>query len=343
MFDSVGESITVEGVRSFLNENKNNEIQFDIATLGGDLNTGLLIHDLIANHPKKTVANIIGLTASAGTVIALGCDEIQISDNALFLIHNGWTEVTGNVYDMQKAASDLMKTDAIMVKIYREKTGLADERIKNIMKASDWMSPQEALELGFVDRINSSGVKIAASAIITEAQRGKVNDLLLIKLKEKMNIFGKKGKDEKPSVLNVLALKDGKSVLINADVPSTGVEVAPLGAMSLEDGEYELADGRVIVVAGGVITEVKEKAMDATVDPNAEILAAVSKVVKDEVDAVRAEFTETLSKIQSTHKPAKGIGPINPNKASVNKDGAVNRVLEIANSIHQEIEKSRKA
>lgn len=320
MFNNVGDEngITVDGVRSFLNANKNEEIQFDISTLGGDLATGITIHDLIKAHPQKTIANIVGLTASAGTIIAIACDEVQMSDNALFLVHNGWQEMTGNVYDFQKAASDLMKTDAIMVKMYREKTGMADEKIKGIMKASDWLSPDEAKKLGFVDRIVSSGIKIAASAILTGA-KGKVNELLLTKLEEKMKIFGKK-EPGKAEVTNILALKDGKNLLINADEAAIGVEVAPLGAMTLEDGTYDLADGRKITVAGGVITEVSELAAPDATAASAAIVATVAAMLVKSEEKVMAAIEAKLKPLEvlaSTHKPVKSGGPINPGLASV--------------------------
>jgi ATP-dependent protease ClpP protease subunit len=341
LFETVGESITVEGVKSFLNSNKSEDITFDIASLGGDLATGLTIHDLIKSHPKKTIANIVGLTASAGTVIAIACDEVQMSDNALFLIHNGWQEITGNIYDFQKAASDLMKMDAIMVKIYRERTGLKDNKIKDLMKASDWLSPTEAEQLGFVDRVLNSGVKIAASAMIAGA-KNKVNKQLLIKLEDKMkNPF-----KAKAEVMNVLALKDDKSLLINAEEVETGVEVAPLGAMTLEDGEYELADGRKIMVAGGIITEVVEiegaapgeEEEKANVDA---IVAAVSGIVAEQIAAVEAKFTDQLAARKSSHTPAKGT-LVAPN-AKVENNDVIGKVNAVADGIRQKLVESRKS
>ena len=340
LFNNVGEEggITVDSVRSFLNENKDQEVQFDISTLGGDLNTGLIIHDLIKAHPQKTTANIVGLTASAGTVIALACDEVIMSDNALFLIHNGWREMTGNVYDFQKAASDLMKMDAIMVRIYREKTGLDDNKIKDLMKASDWMNPFEAQEYGFIDQVKKTGVKIAASYILASAQN-KVNNQLLIKLKEKMkNPF-----KAKAEVMNILALKDDKSLLMNAEAVATGVEVAPLGAMTLEDGEYELADGRKIMVAGGVITEVSDPAAPPAEPAAAEteaIVAAVGEIVAEQIAAIRAEIDSKFAAIKSTHTPPKGTGTVAP-KAKA--DDVTSRVNAVTEGIRQKLVESRKS
>jgi ATP-dependent protease ClpP protease subunit len=311
LFGEVGNEITLDGVKNFINANKSEELNFKISTLGGNLASAITIHNLIKAHSQKTTAEIVGLTASAGTVIAIACDEVIMSDNSLFLIHNGWTNVTGNAFDMQKMAGDLMKNDAIMVKMYKDRTGKDEKLIKDLMKAADWLSPAEALKLGFVDKINYTGQKIAAS--FSAAQRNQLSKLLFTKLEEKMKIFGKEKKDV--PVLNVLALKDGKQLLINAELPTTGAEVSPLGAATLEDGEYELADGKKITVAGGVITNVSE--MEAIAETEA-IVAAVTEVVKSEIAKVKAEIEASvkaeLAAITSKHIPVKGAGADNGGK-----------------------------
>jgi len=335
--------ISVEDVRSFINANKNEDLQFNISTLGGNLAAAITISSLIKSHPKKTIGNIVGLTASAGTVIADSCDETIMSDNTLFLVHNGWKEVTGNVYDFQKAAEDLAKSDAIMIKLYREKTKLPDEKIIEIMKASDWMSPVEAEKLGFIDRIYS-GSKIAASAIISSAKEQNVNELLILKLKEKMLKFPWQKETKAGIVGYPLALVAGTAIM-NAEVPAPGVEIAPLGAMSLEDGEYELADGRKITVAGGVITVVTDPAapaMDAVASTE-EVVAAVAPVIAAEIAKVEAKFMAELGKIQSTHTPVKGVSIAAPSaKAQTPQDSAA-KVEAIAAGIQKKIQESRKA
>jgi ATP-dependent protease ClpP protease subunit len=337
LFNEVGveNGITVDSVRSFLNANKNEDIKLQIATLGGDLAQAITIHNLIKAHPGKTTAEIIGLTASAGTVIALACDEIIMSDNALFLIHNGWTTATGNAMDMQKMAADLMKNDALMIKIYREKTGMKDDQIKSIMKASDWLSPDEALQYGFVDRIEKTGQKIAA-----HFDTKLLNDTLINKLQIKMNIFKTK-KDDKP-VYGILSLKNGRKLIINAEAPAAGVEIAPVGTEALCDGDLELEDGKKATVVGGVITEVTEPAAAeaAAADAKAEteaivaaVMAAMQPVLAD-VD----ELKKTLAKVSSTHTPAKGTLTI---AAKAKVDSPTAKVKEVTDAIRQKIVESR--
>lgn len=342
LFNEVGEEkgITVDQVRSFLAEANGEDIRFDISTLGGDVGDGVTIYNLIRGYSGNTTANIIGYTASAGTIIALACDKVEMADNSLFLIHNSWMQATGNIYDLQQASSQLSKTDAMMVKIYREKTGLDDNKIKDLMKASDWLSPDEAKSYGFVDKINKSVTRIAANIIETAAT--KLNNQLIIKLQEKMKIFGKDKKvDQK---LNVLALKDGKNLLINAEVAATGVEVAPLGAATLEDGDYELADGRKIVVAGGVITEVKEveEPEMASAASEEEILGAVAKVVASEMAKIEAKFDakiEALKSVSSKAVPPKGV---QVSQASVSQPIS-SKIEEVTGKIFEKLNQSRKA
>lgn len=311
------ECISLKKISDFINENKGQGLQFDISTLGGDLATALEIHDLISSYPKKTIGNVTGLLASAGTVILEACDERVMDDNKLFLIHNGWKEVTGNIYDFQKAVADMAKTDAIMVKIYKERTGLAEEKIIELMKASDWLTANEALEYGFIDRAVSSGMKIAASVVLQEAQ-GKINNNLLIKLEEKMkNPFKKDAGQAEKNYL--LPLADGNNLLMNAEEAGQGVEVMPLGAMTLEDGEYELADGRKIVVAGGAITEVMEKPAEPemSADQMVDTVAKMLTASEAKIEAMMEAKLKPLAALSSTHTPPKVNPVVNPGKIEI--------------------------
>jgi ATP-dependent protease ClpP protease subunit len=318
LYGDVGTQITVDSFRAILNENKDEDLQLDISTLGGDLNTGLIIHDLLKAHKGKTIANIVGLTASAGTVIALGCDEIQMSENALFLIHNGWKTITGNIYDFEQGVDDMKKTDSIMVKIYHERTGLAPEKIITLMKQEDWMTAYEAKDLGFVDTVVQSQ-KIAASAVLEGAQ-GSINDVLLTKLKEKMKIFGK----EKASnqVLNTLTLADGSQLVFEGKSIAANVKVAPLGDATLEDGEYELKDGRKISVAGNVITEVKEPEPEPELSGEQlmETVAEMLTASEAKIEAMIEAKLKPLSAAVSVHKPEKVQPVINKSRASQSDD-----------------------
>jgi len=165
IFGQIGDSFfdegnTLESVKTELG-NTQTELVVNIASLGGSAFEGLAIHDLIASHPFNTKVNIIGATASAGAVISMAGDEVEISENSLFLIHNSHTLAQGSAEDFDSVADDMRKIDNRMVSIFTKKTGQSEETIRDIMNEDKFLSPEEAKELGFVTSIKAP-VKIAA-------------------------------------------------------------------------------------------------------------------------------------------------------------------------------------
>jgi len=166
---SIGESwfdegTTLNSVKSQIENLSARNITVKISSLGGDAFEGLAIHDLLKSSKKKVTAEIIGATASAATIIAMGADKVKISENALFLVHNAWTIAQGNADDLKKQAENLETVDNRMAAIYVAKTGKSEEEVRSLMKEDKWIDSNEAKEFGFVDEITEP-VKIAASVI----------------------------------------------------------------------------------------------------------------------------------------------------------------------------------
>lgn len=64
-----------------------NEILIHLNTQGGDLYSTWDIIDSISNSRAKTVAVLKGQVSSAGTIIALHCDDLKVYSNLLFMVH----------------------------------------------------------------------------------------------------------------------------------------------------------------------------------------------------------------------------------------------------------------
>lgn len=177
------EGSTLETVKAQIENLQGRNITVKIASLGGDVFEGLAIHDLLKASKKKVTAKIIGATASAGTIVALGADNIEISENSLFLVHNSWTGVMGNADDLRKMAEDLDTIDNRIVSIYTSKTGKPEAEIRALMKEDKWIDAEEAKSWGFVDTITTP-IKAAASTIkmINASELPKINEQLINKL-----------------------------------------------------------------------------------------------------------------------------------------------------------------
>lgn len=142
-------------------------ITVNINSLGGDVNDGISIHDLLAQHDAEIVTNINGMTASAATVIAQAGGTRRMSANALYLIHNSWTFAMGNRNEMLKMAEELEQIDGIMANIYARRGGKDRAYFLDLMNEDEgagiWLTADEAKEHGLIDEVFEP-MAMAASA-----------------------------------------------------------------------------------------------------------------------------------------------------------------------------------
>lgn len=120
---------------------------------GGDVFEGRAIRTAVQQFAGKTVGHVDGLAASAATTVVDACDEVEISEGAMYMIHNGWTIALGNKHEMRKTADLLDKVDAAIVADYAKRTGADLEQLVAWMDAETWFSAEEAVQNGFATRL----------------------------------------------------------------------------------------------------------------------------------------------------------------------------------------------
>ena len=133
------------------------EIVVNIRSTGGDVNDALLIYEALSSLDGHIVTRCYGYTAS--TVIAQAASEgcREISAHALYLIHNSICTAEGNAEELATRIDLLRKTDARLAEVYAARSGRTPEEFTLLMAENNgsgrWLSPQEALAAGLVDRI----------------------------------------------------------------------------------------------------------------------------------------------------------------------------------------------
>jgi len=120
---------------------------------GGDVFDGIAISNAFASHKGTVTTRIEGLAASIASVIAMSGKKVQAYDNIMLMIHNAWTFMIGNQYEMRDIADLLEKIDGNILDAYQKKTKKAKRDIAEMMKNTTWMTAKEALDQGFVDVI----------------------------------------------------------------------------------------------------------------------------------------------------------------------------------------------
>ena len=118
---------------------------------GGDAYAGLSAMDHVqnANVPVYTVAD--GMVASAATFILLGGARRFCLPHSSVLIHQLTTGFWGKYVDLLdevKNSKALMRT---VKKIYKERTGMGDERIESLLRKEVTMTCEKCIKVGFVE------------------------------------------------------------------------------------------------------------------------------------------------------------------------------------------------
>jgi ATP-dependent Clp protease, protease subunit len=154
IYDAIGEDffgngMTAKVVSSVLRKNKGQDVTVNINSPGGDFFEGLAIYNLLKEHEGKVTIRVIGMAASAASVIAMAGDDIKIAESAFFMIHNSWHIVMGNKHDMRERADTLEKFDESMVGIYSKISNESPQNIVEMMDDETWISGPDAIEMGF--------------------------------------------------------------------------------------------------------------------------------------------------------------------------------------------------
>ena len=123
------------------------EVHVHINSYGGDVFAGVAISNMLKNHKGKTIAYVDGLSASSASIIAFGCKEIVIPDNAYLMIHRVSCGMFGNADDFLKQIEVMEKIEDGIINTYMEKAieGVTREQIYDLMKAETWFTGKDCL------------------------------------------------------------------------------------------------------------------------------------------------------------------------------------------------------
>ena len=151
-----GDEITPAAFKSELNAG-NQPITVHINSVGGDCVAASQIYTMLMDYPADVTVQIDGLAASAASVVAMAGTKVCMSPTALMMVHNPWTNASGDAKDMQKAIALLDEVKESIINAYEIKTGMDRQSLSNLMDAETWMNAYRAKELGFCDEVLFDG------------------------------------------------------------------------------------------------------------------------------------------------------------------------------------------
>ena len=161
--------ITPEGFMEDLETVKDKgKITVKLNSCGGDLYTGIAIHNALKALPGKVNVVVEGIAASAASVIMCAGDTVTVYPGSLVMIHGVsvllWDYL--NIQDMKQLIKGMDASERAVAEIYNAKTGLATDTLRSMMTKETWFTGREAIEKGFADVLNENGgdLKLSMSA-----------------------------------------------------------------------------------------------------------------------------------------------------------------------------------
>ena len=182
----IGYPISAAYIKQKLSPLRGRPVTVRINSYGGDVMTALDIRQQFIDHGQVT-AYILGMTASAATILAMGAKKVVMSRYALMLVHPASTGVTElGMYNhdqleeaiqrLRSRQADIDSIDSVISALYAEHAhGRATQaQMASLMAEARWLTAQEALEAGLIDEIDESAAApdpTKASALFSDHQR----------------------------------------------------------------------------------------------------------------------------------------------------------------------------
>ena len=131
------------------------DIDLYINSPGGSVTAGLAIYDTI-QHIRPDVKTIcLGQASSMGALLlACGSAGKRLAlPSSRVLIHQPWGGVSGQASDISIQAREIIRLKRITVEYFARHTGKDTDTVARDMERDLFMSAEEALEYGLVDKI----------------------------------------------------------------------------------------------------------------------------------------------------------------------------------------------
>lgn len=153
IYDWLGIQATYPGkINKALEDAKGAAIEVEINSGGGDVFAGSEIYTALRNYKGSVNIRVVGVAASAASVIAMA-GKCEMSPTAQMMVHNVSSYADGDTHDMAHMAEVLANANKAIAAAYVGKTGMSENDALEMMDKETWLTAEQALEKGLIDKI----------------------------------------------------------------------------------------------------------------------------------------------------------------------------------------------
>lgn len=140
--------------------NPGKPITFIINSPGGSVDAGFAIWDHVKMITSPVITLVSGLAASMGSVLSLCAAPGKrfATPHSRIMVHQPSISgpVTGQASDLDIHAKEILKTYNMLVELYMEHSGRSRSEVEKALDRDTWMTSEEALNFGLLDKIVTS-------------------------------------------------------------------------------------------------------------------------------------------------------------------------------------------
>lgn len=177
VLDVIGETwdggVTSRQIGALLRSAGDREVIVNINSPGGDMFEGLAIYNMLRGHSSAVTVRVVGLAASAASIIAMAGDRVEMARAGFLMIHNAWVFAIGDRHELGTVAAQLGAFDETMADLYATRTGLDAGEIGKMMDRETWISGRTAVEQRFADGLLASDAVEASHDARAQASQTK--------------------------------------------------------------------------------------------------------------------------------------------------------------------------
>jgi ATP-dependent Clp protease, protease subunit len=147
-------------------ENPDKDISFYINSPGGSVSAGLAMYDTMQFIKPDVSTLCMGIAASMGSFLLMaGAKGKRFSlPNSRIMIHQPSGGAQGMASDIEIQAREILYLRQRLNRIYADRTGQPIERIEKDTDRDTFLSAQDAVEYGLIDKVLDSRSQVAAPA-----------------------------------------------------------------------------------------------------------------------------------------------------------------------------------
>lgn len=162
---------------------KKNNIIVRLNSCGGDLFTGIAIHNSLKGLSGKKTVIVEGIAASAASVIMCAGDDVQVYPGSIVMVHgvSSFMYDMVNLSDLKKMVKAMDTMENAVASIYSKKTGKETGELRNLITRETWMTGQEAIDSGFANSMIDGGMDNSLNLVASASGKFslKAGDMIL--------------------------------------------------------------------------------------------------------------------------------------------------------------------